>query len=243
MQCIPALAKNVNAIQLDEFADLPRLRLPSDVKVVTCSTEAEIRSACSTVLELLFDDQMTLQLGGDSEWEFSTEKAIGGSRKTALFTIALPTVVYLLRVCKVKTLPTSLRTLLMSRQIILVGRNISGDLTTLSKDFPEYYFDKNCGAKLVELGALAKAKNAVVDANASLASITAVTLQQNLSKDVCSSEWTAPTLTEDQIEYAALDAWVSFLIWDVLKTQKNVGEALKAASPVGQLVSLLSRKK
>jgi len=113
----------------------------------------------------------------------------------------------------------------------------------LSKDFPEYHFDKNHGAKLVELGALAKAKNAVVDANASLASITAVTLQQNLSKDVRSSEWTAPTLTEDQIEYAALDAWVSFPIWDVLKTQKNVGEALEAASPVGQLVSLLSRKK
>jgi len=133
MQCIPALAKNVNAIQLDEFADFPRLRLPSDVKVVTCSTEAEIRSACSTVLELLLDDQMTLQLGGDSEWEFSTEKAIGGSRKTALFTIALPTVVYLLRVCKVKTLPTSLRTLLMSRQIILVGRNISSDLKKIVK--------------------------------------------------------------------------------------------------------------
>ena len=100
---------------------MPRLRLPLDVKVVTCTTEAEIRSACSSVLKLLVNDSMTIQLGGNSEWEFSTEKSDGGPRKTTLFAIALFTVVYLLRVCKVKTLPISLQTILMSPQIILVG--------------------------------------------------------------------------------------------------------------------------
>jgi ribonuclease D len=116
-------------------------------------------------------------------------------------------------------------------------------LSKLSRDFPEYLFDKKRGVKLIELGAVAKAKNAVADGNASLASIVAVTLQQNLSKDTRSSQWTAPNLTEDQIEYAALDAWVTFPIWDVLKTQRNSGDVLQSASPVGQLVSLLSKKK
>ncbi|KIK54902.1 hypothetical protein GYMLUDRAFT_1021748 [Collybiopsis luxurians FD-317 M1] len=70
---------------------------------------------------------------------------------------------------------------------------------------------------VIELGQLAFEKNAVPTSNASLASITAATLQQNLSKEVRVSEWSSATLSDEQIAYAALDAHVALMIWDILK--------------------------
>jgi len=93
----------------------------------------------------------------------------------------------------------------------------------------------------MELGKLAKAKNAVNTANASLAAITAATLQQSLSKEMRVSEWSAPELSEAQKQYAALDAWIIHPIYAVLERQPTVGISLKAASPVGQAVSIYSQ--
>jgi hypothetical protein len=49
-------------------------------------------------------------------------------------------------------------------------------------------------------------------------------------------------LTEDQVHYAALDAWVALQIWDVLNAYKTAGAPLSSATPVGQLVSLFVQK-
>jgi hypothetical protein len=75
-----------------------------------------------------------------------------------------------------------------------------------------------------------------------LSEITAATLQQSLSKETRTSEWGADMLTEEQIHYAALDAWVALQIWDVLKAYKTAGAPLSSATPVGQLVSFFIRK-
>jgi hypothetical protein len=52
MQCIPALAKDVNVVQLDEFSDLPQMTLPESVSVQVCSTEGEIQTACNSILDI-----------------------------------------------------------------------------------------------------------------------------------------------------------------------------------------------
>jgi hypothetical protein len=49
-------------------------------------------------------------------------------------------------------------------------------------------------------------------------------------------------LTEDQIHYAALDAWVALEILDVLQSYKSAGEPLTSATLIGQPVSLFVRK-
>ena len=49
-------------------------------------------------------------------------------------------------------------------------------------------------------------------------------------------------MTQEQIQYAALDAWIALQIYDVLQAHKSVGEPLTSATPVGQLVSLYVRK-
>jgi len=52
------------------------------------------------------------------------------------------------------------------------------------------------------------------------------------------SEWSAPQLSMDQIQYAALDAWIIHPICEVLEKQPTVGVPLKTAWPVGQAVSI-----
>ena len=72
--------------------------------------------------------------------------------------------------------------------------------------------------------------------------ITAATLQQSMSKETQSSEWGARMLCQDQIHYAALDAWVALQKYDVLQANKTVGEPLCSHTPFGQSVSLHIQK-
>src|ERR1700723_2969980 len=99
------------------------------------------------------------------------------STKTALVQIPLPTTVYLLQVYHLQHLPSSLKTLPHSSQIIKIGHNIGADLAKLARDFPDFTLPgkkRQTYAGVVELGKLAAEKNAVSSGNASLAAITAV---------------------------------------------------------------------
>jgi hypothetical protein len=189
LQCIPSLGENITPVRLDEFGDLPMLSLPSDVTPLVCNTEAEIESACLEILGLLVDDNSKLHIGFDMEWEFNTEGYSFGSQKTALIQIALSKIVYLLQVYVLKKLPSALQTILKSLQIMKIGRNVGGDLAKLSRDFPDFTYDPNTHKKgVIELGCLASDKNVVSLGKASLAEITAATLQQSLSKETRTSE-------------------------------------------------------
>jgi len=73
----------------------------------------------------------------------------------------------------------------------------------------------------VDLEQLAKAKNIVSDARASLSELCIKTLSCVLPKDLntcISTDWSADELTEDQIQYAALDAWASLKIYEKLNS-------------------------
>ena len=97
VQCFPSLAEDVQPVHLDEFSDLPRMSLPTDVYISVCTTEAEIQAACSLVLEHAPDRTGdVMHLGFDMEWEFSTLEFTSSSKRTALIQLALPNVVYLL---------------------------------------------------------------------------------------------------------------------------------------------------
>ena len=82
----------------------------------------------------------------------------------------------------------------------------------------------------------------VSSGNASLTAITAVTLNKNLSKDACISEWSAPELSCEQRDYAALDAWIALSIYDVLQNKPASGLPLKSASCLNQAISVFWNK-
>ncbi|KIJ92817.1 hypothetical protein K443DRAFT_125800 [Laccaria amethystina LaAM-08-1] len=82
----------------------------------------------------------------------------------------------------------------------------------------------------IEFGRLAAKKKVVPNGQASLASIVAASLQHYLSKEFHSTEWAAEKLTDDQIQYAALDAYAALMVWDVLKKIEHNGQPLSAAT-------------
>ena len=239
--CMPSLGENVTPVQLDQFADLPLLSLPDNVSIHTLGSQHEIQIACLNILQQISDDESILHIGFDMEWEFTTGLGGTGPQKTALIQIALPATVYLFQVYHLKCLPSSLKTLLHSAQIVKIGCNIGADFAKLTRDFPDFTLPPkkwNTYPGIIELGKLAKEKNAVSSANASLNAITAATLGRYLSKECRTSEWGLSTLTDDQKHYAALDAHVALQIFDVLKNSEKVGQPLSAATQIGQLVSL-----
>lgn len=242
--CIPALGEIFDAVQLDEFSDLPQLVLPQDVSIHTFASMTGIQIACLDILDMIKSDQTIFCVGFDMEWEFSTGLGGSGSQKTALIQIALPKTVYLFQVYFLQKLPHSLETIIQSQQIVKIGHNIGADFAKLARDFPNLKLPQNQGKSyvgVVELGKPAAQKNAVPNAKASLAAITAATLQQYLSKECRPSEWGVAELSDNQKQYAALDAHVVLQIWDVLKDLEKVGQPLSAASRVGQPISLYAR--
>jgi hypothetical protein len=140
--------------------------------------------------------------------------------------------VYLLRVHNLQKLPASLEVILNSSHILKIGRNVGGDFTKLARDFTVVIPQKrhNFREGVVELGAMAKSHNVVSSGNASLSAITAVTL--NLSKDTCISEWRTPELSDEQKDYAALDAWIVLFIYDYLQREPASGLPLKSKACV-----------
>jgi len=95
----------------------------------------------------------------------------------------------------------------------------------LSRDFLEIILPqkhKKLYKGTIELGQLAFKKNVVPNGKASLAAIVAATLQKHLSKESRASEWAATTLDDDQKQYAALDAYVALMVWEVLETFDSV---------------------
>ena len=113
------------------------------------------------------------------------------------------------------------------------------------QNFHEIFLTVNCLKKkgksylsTIELGRLAAKKKVVPNGQTSLTSIVAAILQHYLSKEFCSTECAAEKLTDDQIQYAALDAYAALMVWDVLKKMEHNGQPLSAATAVGQLVSL-----
>jgi hypothetical protein len=113
--------------------------------------------------------------------------------------------------------PAQLFTFLANPQVHKVGHNITLDLKNLQED---------SGSSTpfiggVDLGQLAKAKNIVSDARAGLSELCIKTLSCILPKDIntrISTNWSADELTEDQIQYAALDAWASLKIYEMLNS-------------------------
>jgi hypothetical protein len=49
-------------------------------------------------------------------------------------------------------------------------------------------------------------------------------------------------LDDDQRQYAALDAYVALMVWEVLETFEETGKPLSAATKVGELISLYVQK-
>ncbi|KAF5344903.1 hypothetical protein D9758_011549 [Tetrapyrgos nigripes] len=187
MECTPSLGKSVKLVDpAGLFSHLPQMELPPNVSPILCKTTYEIETACHGILELLdteYNVTSTINLGFDMEWEYSTGIGGTGSKKTAIIQLALPYSVYLLRVYSLEKLPGPLETVLRSKRIIKIGRNIGADFSKLVQDFRGFVLPNKTGNQyegIIELGSLAKQKQITSNANTSLSTLVAAVFQKNL---------------------------------------------------------------
>jgi hypothetical protein len=93
----------------------------------------------------------------------------------------------------------------------------------------------------VELATLAKQRNVISDARLGLADICAAVLHQRLDKEDfirLRSDWNATTLTDEQVQYAAKDAYASLQIYERL-SQMTVPTIITDSALPGTPVSVL----
>ncbi|MFN7729253.1 MAG: 3'-5' exonuclease [Bdellovibrio sp.] len=150
------------------------------------------------------DISKAVVLGFDTETRPSFKK--GEVYKVALLQLSTDDNAYVLRLHGL-TQFQSIKTVFESKDIIKVGVAIRDDIKQLQKTFsftPQSF---------VELQDLAKTKGLQ---NFGLKGMTEEVLQSHLSKGPKLTNWEARVLTEQQVLYAATDAWIGLRLYQEL---------------------------
>lgn len=188
-----------DSISKEEVAKLPKVVFNGNIIVVD-SSEMLAKS-----LELLKNEKI---LGFDTETKPSFKK--GESNRIALLQISTHDVAILVRV-KQAGLPTELIKLLEDPTTLKIGAAIRDDIKSLQmiKRFtPAGFIDLQTVVPEYGIESLSVRKMA------------AIVLGQKVSKSQQLSNWDAPSLTEAQQQYAAIDAWACREIYLKLITSK-----------------------
>lgn len=191
-------------IDNDSVAQLPAARFPG--RIVIVDSEECVDAACE-------DLQRYDRIGFDTETRPSFRAGV--SYKISLLQLSTPTTCYLFRLCKIR-LSNRILKILGSRRIIKVGVDVAGDIRQL-RELREFKADG-----FVDLQH--EASRWGIEEK-SLRKLSAIVLGERVSKAQRLSNWEAGTLTEQQQDYAATDAWVSLKLLDELMKVKPVVEA------------------
>ena len=131
-------------------------------------------------------------------------------------------------------LPQQLTLLLSHPRVLKVGRLVNADLGYLQRaSHSPYPFVGG-----LDLAKFAKDRHVVPNAQCSLSDLCAVLLKKRLNKNVperISQAWEDITLTHDQLNYAAHDAYASLVIYQHLSTidvPHHLPSCLSALVPV-----------
>ncbi|KAJ4477446.1 ribonuclease H-like domain-containing protein [Lentinula aciculospora] len=144
-----------------------------------------------------------------------------------------PTVVYVISVHQLSSLPPSLIRLLTSKRVWKIGSRIKGDLTRLRKQFPNQ-LDDSVQFSTIELKDYALAKGFIKPKQmGSLASLCESVLGMYLPKDSkirANNNWEFPTISSSLLHYAACDVLASRMIFERISGGKGKGSGIANGS-------------
>lgn len=167
--------------------ELSLINFKGKIHLITCDQE----------LSLVADEiNSATELGFDTETRASFR--VGEIYQVALLQLATADKAYLIRLHGIKNYE-SIKRVFENNQILKVGVAIRDDIKNLQKRFQ--FVPQN----FVELQDLAKKKGLK---NFGLKGMTEEVLNARLSKAAKVTNWEVPKLTEQQILYAATDAWI-----------------------------------
>ena len=233
--CFPSLRQNITPVE--KYGHLDELMVPPDITILVKNNTHSINDAMHTILDDVPEDEGFIVIGFDSEWnvEVSPQGKVIQRGKTAIIQVAYVNRIYILQVIQFdmyKTprlidltqvaemlinneLPQQLRVLLSHPRVLKAGRLVNADLTYLQKvsKSPIPFVGG------VDLAKIAKDRHVTTSAQLSLSDLCAFILNKRLNKNVperISQSWEDTTLTQDQLNYAARDAYVSLLLYQYL---------------------------
>ncbi|KAG8940258.1 hypothetical protein FRC03_005638 [Tulasnella sp. 419] len=227
----PSLLLGVTPV--DPYNNLPLFSIPQDVHIVECKISLEIQNAVLSLVHALAQSpKEQIAVGFDCEWNVSLRKGESPG-KTAIIQLAFNDVInicYVSQFTQNGSLPNFLSAFLSNDSVLKVGRNVTSDLQRLEKETGSKH--KFTGA--VELAKIAKSRRMVHNAKPGLSELCAVVLGQYLSKNPSiqiSEEWENPDLTDQQLQYAAKDAWAALQIYQKLSAIPAAGDVPTDAPP------------
>lgn len=190
-------------ISNEQTAELPSARF--DGHIVIVDREEQIEEVCRDL------SQQSI-IGFDTETRPSFK--VGVTNKVALLQLSTPERCYLIRLCRTK-LHNALLKILGNPNIIKIGADVLGDLRSLHalRHFRERGF--------IDLQHIASAWGIE---EKSLRKMSAIVLGQRVSKAQRLSNWEASTLTPQQQQYAATDAWICIKIYEKLLATEPITE-------------------
>ena len=211
---------------------VPFLQLPSSVSVNLVQTNDQADQAVQAIRNKSDGISDSLVVGFDCEWNYNPITNATG--KVSLIQVACADSVWLFRIKSSEGVPRALALLINDSTIVKAGRNVKGDLKKLNRDYGIAWK----GA--LELGAFCRRRGAIERGTLGLSDISALVLGGKLSKDsnLRLSDWESGALDENQVMYAALDAWASFKIFESVKDFNVFGKILPDYIPAGLHCSL-----
>ena len=188
-------------ISNEQTAELPSARF--DGYIIVVERDEQIAAVCS-------DLSSHRVIGFDTETRPSFKAGI--TNKVALLQLSTPKRCYLIRLCRMKLHKEILR-ILSNPNILKIGADVAGDIRSLHtlRNFTERGF--------VDLQHIAPDWGIE---EKSLRKISAIVLNERVSKAQRLSNWEAATLTPQQQMYAATDAWVCIKIYEKLLRSERV---------------------
>ena len=147
-------------------------------------------------------------IGIDTETKPSFTK--GKVNRVALLQLAIPSVVYLIRLNTIG-LPPGIANILEDPKILKIGIATRDDKKELHRDFgcqPQNVLDLNQYAKKLGFVSIGARK------------LTALVLGKRISKSQQTSNWEKEKLSHRQILYAATDAWICLEIYQTLQSKQ-----------------------
>jgi len=228
-KCFPSLT--VDVVPVDKYAKFPLLQLPPEIRVHIKSTATQMTSALACIQEKLaaMSQDEKIIIGFDMEWNVDLTPGQYRKETTAVVAIAFENDIFVLQVAtftKNRKIPTPLMSILNEPRIIKAGRGVQADLKKLQKDAGI----KNEFPGGVDLASFAKKCHVAPNARVSLAELSALVLNHRLEKNQqtrVSTDWDNAKLSDAQIAYVSLDAYVSQAIYQRLIEVEKFGNIPK----------------
>lgn len=192
-------------ITKDELKDLPKAVFPGRIQVVLSLAEAEKAVAYLRSQPVI---------GIDSETRPSFAK--GKGHKVALLQISSQSCCFLFRLNHIG-LPQCLLDLLEDADVLKVGLSLKDDFMMLGKRAPLK------PQSVIELQQYVKPMGIE---DMSLQKIYAILFNEKISKSQQLSNWEIDVLTDQQKQYAAMDAWACLRMYLKLEELKKTGYEL-----------------